>query len=35
MFTAMSTVQSGQKADSGCLKWAENNPCLYVSFGKR
>lgn len=33
-FTTMSTVQPGQKADSDCLKSAENSPCLYVSFGK-
>lgn len=33
-FSAMSRVQSGQKADSVCLKCAENSPCLCVSFGK-
>lgn len=33
-FSAMSTVQSGQKAQSVCLKSAENRLCLYVLFGK-
>lgn len=35
MFTAMSTVKSGQKADcSDYLENTKNDPHLYVSFAK-